>query len=409
MPQTTIAVDQAACSATPGLISGRLIVCLASRWDIDPTSKHHLMRGLSRDNDIVWVNYHASRRPGMNPGDLRSAAEVVRRIARGAQRIGERMVQITPFLVPSRPGPFRDSVNRLLLHAQLRRALKCVRRGPDQPVQLWTFAPDAAFLAGALGEECLVYYCVDEFSEFAGYDRSATLAAEGELIDRANVVFTTSESLYAARSARHPRVHLVRHGVDHAHFAQAVDGNLPLPESLRKIPRPIAGFVGLVREWFDAALMAAVAVRMPDMSFVVVGDHSADIRATQWPANVHFLGRRPYAELPAYLAAFDIGLVPFVRSRMTENVNPIKLREYLAAGLPVVATGLPEVRRYAPDVTCADEAGDFASACRRALVQSSRAKRRERSARMIGESWDVVSERVSRLVAQACVTRDIRS
>jgi glycosyltransferase involved in cell wall biosynthesis len=378
-----------------------LIVCIASRWDIDPTSKHHLMRKLAQRNDVVWVNYHASRRLQLNRTDLRSAGNVLRRIARGAERIDDRMVQVTPLLLPGEAAPFRDAVNRLLLLVQLRRIIRARRRA-GQPVQIWTFAPDVAFIAGALGEECLVYYCVDEFSEFAGYDRAATLAAERELMARADVVITTSEKLYAARCGRHPDVHLVRHGVDHAHFAPAAGRSLPRPASLVGIPHPIAGFIGLVQHWFDVALLADVARRLPEMSFVIVGECAVDVSALRGLANVHFVGRQPYAELPHYCAAFDVGLIPFVRSSMTDNVNPIKLREYLAAGLPIVSTDLPEVRRYAPDVACVDDPAGFAEACRRAATRSTPEIRGKRSAQIAGESWDAVAAHVSQLVAKQC-------
>ncbi|MCB9849683.1 MAG: glycosyltransferase [Phycisphaerales bacterium] len=385
----------------PGVISDRLIVCLASSWDIDPTCKHHLMRLLSARNEIVWVNYHASRRPNLSRGDLRSAAGVLRRIARGTRPIQEHMVQTTPLVLPGAAGGFRDAINRLLLISQLRRIIKRRRRSPDQPVQLWTYAPDSAFLAGALGEEALVYYCVDEFSEFEGFDREATLRAEDELLSKADLVITTSQRLFAARRERHPRAYLVRHGVDHAHFAKAVDRKLPRPETLRGIRGPIIGFIGLVQHWFDAKLMERVARRMRDASFVIVGDCRIDVSRLKRLPNVHFTGRQPYDSLPAYCSAFDVGLIPFVRTSMTDNVNPIKLREYLAAGLPVVSTSLPEVRPYAPDVAAIDGVDGFVQACRNALAVSEVAQRRARSERMTTESWEAVTARVSKLVNEA--------
>ncbi|HRX86942.1 MAG TPA: glycosyltransferase [Phycisphaerae bacterium] len=401
MVRTTSAVEAGDAAASAGAVTDRLIVCIASCWDIDPTSKHHLMRMLARRNDVVWVNYHASRRPRFNRADLRSALNVLRRIAGGTRPIESRMVQTTPFVLPSGATPFRDAVNRRLLALQLRRIIRARRRSADQPVQIWTFAPDVAFLAGAFGEECLVYYCVDEFSEFEGFDRAATLAAEAALMARADVVMATSERLFAARRDRHPNVHLVRHGVDHAHFAQAVERDLPKPGALRGISGPIAGFFGLIQHWFDAALLADVARRLPDVSFVLVGETVVDVGPLAELPNVHLLGRQPYAELPAYCAAFDVALIPFVRSPMTENVNPIKLREYLAAGVPVVSTALPEVRPYAPDVACVDDAEGFADACRRALATDSIAARRQRSAWVADESWDAVTARVERLVCAA--------
>jgi glycosyltransferase involved in cell wall biosynthesis len=173
------------------------------------------------------------------------------------------------------------------------------------------------------------------------------------------------------------------------------------PEALCAVPRPIAGFIGLVQHWFDVELMAAVARRMPEVSFVVVGDCQVDVGALAALDNVFLLGRQPYASLPAYCAAFDVGLIPFVRSSMTENVNPIKLREYLAAGLPVVSTALPEVHGFAPDVLLADDAEAFVRCCRSAIESVTPGSRRVRSAAVADQSWEGVTRRVSRIVGEA--------
>ena len=389
------------------LIENRLIVCIASSWELDPTSKHHLMRVLSRRNDVVWVSYHGSRRPRFNRADRGSLISALRRVASGVRPINERMVQITPFVLPGAPGRWREVVNRLLLVSQIRRVIDQRRRSSDQPVQIWTFAPDVAYLAGAFNEECLVYYCVDEFSKFEGFSSEAVAAAERRLISAADLVITSSSQLRQSRAASHPHVYLVRHGVDHSHFTRALPpastsaDDHAVPQPIRHIPRPRAGFIGLVQHWFDIRLLRDVARMLPEVSFVIVGESQVDVSSLAELDNVHLVGRQPYESLPAYCAAFDLGLIPFVRSPMTDNVNPIKLREYLAAGLPVVSTSLPEVQLLAPHVLVADDAPRFAAACRQAIATDSLAARRLRSESIAGQSWEAVAERVSRLVAGA--------
>ena len=314
---------------------------------------------------------------------------------------------MTPLVAPG-VGNLCTAINRLLLVRRIRSVLK-EHRKPGQKVQVWSFAPDVDYLAGTLGEEVFVYYCVDEFSGFKGFDSKAIVRAESRLMSVADVVFASSMQLYNTRKDCHPNIHMVRHGVDHDHFAKAVIQKMPIPDSIAHISKPIAGFVGLVQHWFDIELMRRVALRLPDVSFVVVGECQADVSALNSLSNFHFVGRQPYADLPAYNAAFDVGLIPFVRSAMTENVNPIKLREYLAAGLPVVSTALPEVTHFVPDVTLANDPESFAAACRASINSLTPQARQMRSLSVADQSWEAVTERVSQLVMQAVRRRNTRA
>jgi glycosyltransferase involved in cell wall biosynthesis len=359
------------------------------------------MKRLSRQNDIVWINYRGTRRPQATAADVGAILATLRKVAGGIRPIADRMVQLTPLVVPGAHHPWSQSVNRKLLAAQIRRAVGRVDHGRGRPVQLWTFAPDVGFLADRSAYERVVYYCVDEYSEFADVDGAAIAAAERRLIAQSDVVITTASALYESKRGLHPNTHLVRHGVDAAHFAQAVDETLPVPADVRHLPRPVLGFFGLIRQWIDCDLLAAVARRRPEYSLVLIGDDHQNHPGLRRLDNVHLLGRRDYAELPAYCKAFDVGLLPFVRNRMTRNVNPIKLREYLAAGLPVVSTALPEAERYAPDVCIADGVDAFLCACDDAVSHTVPGDRHRRSRRVSGETWEAVVERVCELVLAA--------
>lgn len=390
------------------MIQDRLIICVASAWDQAPTSKHHLMRIFARCNDVVWVNYHASRRPQLNRKDMHAAWRTLSRVWSGVQRIGPRMVQVTPMLVPGATGDAARWLNRRMVVAQIRRAVGAVRRGADQPVQVWSFAPDADFIAEAFSPECVVYYCVDEFSGFEGCDAESTALAERRMIAAADVVIATSSQLCESKSRLTDQVHLVRHGVDYDHFRRAVDGWLETPPPIRSLAGPMIGFVGLVDHWVDAELLAATARSLPDVHVVVVGEVRIDASELDGLANVHFVGRQPYDVLPNYLARFNAGLIPFVRSELTENVNPIKLREYLAAGLPVVSTDLPEVRRFGAHVLIADDHASFAAACRRAIASDTPPARMIRSAAVADQGWESVAEQVSAVAANASHGRSPR-
>ncbi len=387
------------------MIHDRTIICVASNWAVDRTGKHHVMSILARENNILWVNYHGTRRPRPNRADARSAARTLFHALRGARPITPTMGQLTPLVIPGTTNPTLTSFNRWAVTAQIRRALKRFHPTSTRPVQIWSFAPDVAYLAGRFDEECLVYYCVDDHAAFDGFDADAIRRAERRLLQRAHVVFATAQPLYDSKSAVHDNVHLVRHGVDVDHFRRALEPGIRRPGDVEHLQGPILGFFGLIHHWVDVKLIARVARLLPAMQVVLIGQALVDVRELSDIPNVHLLGRKPYRDLPAYCAAFDAALVPFKCNELTRNVNPIKLREYLAAGLPVVSTPLPEAERHQPDVETAPDAASFARACERAVRSSSPSDRIRRSRRVAHETWEAVVEHISPLVMAACETR----
>jgi glycosyltransferase involved in cell wall biosynthesis len=176
------------------------------------------------------------------------------------------------------------------------------------------------------------------------------------------------------------------HGVDVLHFRQALDDSTVVPADIESLPRPIIGFFGLIEEWIDLEAVAAAARSYPTWSFAMLGKIAVDIRAYADVNNMHFLGPRPYSTLPAYCKGFDCAILPFRITDMTLHVNPLKLREYLAAGLPTVSTDLPEVRGYGDLVRIAVDTNDFIAQIKTAI--DTRLDRREVSSRMDNETWD---------------------
>ena len=346
------------------------------------------MKILSRRNQIVWVNYHGTRRPGATRTDLLHAWSTVRRAAKGIEQVSPTIAQVTPLVIPGATRLLLSRLHRRILIGQIRHAIRVVDPAGTKPVQVWTFAPDVPYLVGRFNEECFLYYCVDEYRAFDGFDAKAIARAENELIDRADVVVTASEPLWHAKRERRPDALLVRHGVDYAHFAAAWRSPPHCPADIAQVAKPIFGFFGLIHHWVDVALLAEVARLRPHHSFVLIGDCKIDVASLRRLPNVHRLGRRPYADLPAYCASFDAGLLLFVRNAMTRAVNPIKMYEYLAAGLPVVSTSIPEAERYRGPIALADTPQEFATACDR-MVESRISSRREEISRLVaGETWE---------------------
>jgi glycosyltransferase involved in cell wall biosynthesis len=213
-------------------------------------------------------------------------------------------------------------------------------------------------------------------------------ALEQDMCARADLVFVTSRVLLERKKRFNPETHLASHGVDHAHFSKALDPATRVPADVAGVPHPIIGFFGLIEDWIDVDLMAYIAEQRPGWSVVVIGKEKTDCSRLRRHPNVFMLGRKPYEELPGYCKAFDVALCPFVLNELTRNVNPIKLREYLSAGLPVVSTGIPEMKNYPSWCAIADEPAAFLAACEQAIAEDSPDKRRSRSEAMAAETWE---------------------
>ncbi len=367
------------------MIEGRSIICVSQDWQGDPTSKKHIMRVLSRKNRVLWVNSIGMRRPTAAVSDARRLVAKLRRIVAGVRQVEPNIFVMDPPVLPLPGVAAAEQVNRIVLAAWLRRL--CRRLGLDRPL-LWTFLPNVNWLLGRLNERMVVYHCVDEYSEFSGVPKDVIVRMEQDLIRRADVVFTSAEKLCDERRQVNPRTYFIPHGVDVAHFSRALDPATEIPEEIRRLPKPVIGFFGLLADWVDLDMIGALARARPQWSFALVGKVQTDLGAVARLPNVHRLGQQPYTALPAYCRGFDVGLIPFRMNELTLRVNPLKLREYLAAGLPVVSTPLPEVVRYNGLVHIAVNEAGFLGAIDAALKERSPEFDRRRVEAMRGESWE---------------------
>jgi glycosyltransferase involved in cell wall biosynthesis len=387
------------------VIRGRNIVCLASNWRDHPTSKHHVMRQLAQYNHVLWVNFHASRRPQLTRRDAHLALRRLWQTWAGTRRVGPHLDLLSPLLVPLPASRLARWINSRVVCRQIRSALDHL---PVRPVQLWLFAPDIPEVIGQLPAERVVYYCVDDFAAFSGYDAALVERLERRTVAGSDLVITTSAELQMRHRRQHRCVHLVPHGVDFDHFATAC--TLPehaIPDDLKPIRRPIFGYMGVTADYVDLPLLAQAARARPDWSWVLLGDVRCAMSAVAGLKNIHILGGRPYEQLPAYCRGFDVGLIPFRMNRLTRAVNPIKLREYLAAGLPVVSAPLEAVKAYAPAVQIAETLPEFLAACERALHMAVDGRPQARQDLVRAESWRFRVEYLSHLVETLAETRAV--
>ncbi|MBX6364610.1 MAG: glycosyltransferase [Gemmatimonadetes bacterium] len=379
------------------------IVCFANDWRGDPTSKHHIMRTYAEETDVLWVESSGMRRPQLSKTtDLRRMWSRVRRAAGGLREVHPRLHVLSPLSIPLPGSDWARRANAAAYRFSIRGALRRLRL--DRPPLLWVYTPTVVPYLAGLPRAGLVYHCVDRWWAFADYDAAVMRACHEALCRQASVVFASSQELLEDCLAFTPNAHLIRHGVEWAHFARAATEELPRPADIADIAGPVLGFFGLIHEWIDQHLLARLADAFPDATLVLIGKVQADTQILARKPNIRFLGQKPYAELPAYAAAFDVALIPFVMNELTAAVNPIKLREYLSAGLPVVATALPEIRLLAdnPMVRIAADGDAFIAGVRAFLdARPSRAAREAAALAMASESWPGRCARMIRLAREA--------
>lgn len=373
---------------TAGKMAGRrkgVIFFSSDDWESGlKTSKYHMTQLLAGDGyTVLYVNSIGLRQPTLSSGTLRKIWSRLKTIFRGVRHVADNIHVMTPFVVPFHRYQWVNRLNRWLLVHGVRRQQR--RLGLERP-ELWLFLPNHADLVGAFNESASVYYVVDEHTLFDGVDHQAMKVLDERLSKTVTLVVATANSLYNNRKPMARNILYLPHGVDVPHFRQALDPETEVPADIASLPKPIIGFFGLIEEWIDLDAVAAAARKHPDWSFVMLGKVAVNIEPYAGIANLHFLGPRPYSTLPSYCKGFDCAILPFRITDMTIHVNPLKLREYLAAGLPSVSTDLPEVRGFSGLVGIAEGSDDFVQKLEDAI--NTPVDRRAVSSRMDNETWD---------------------
>ena len=341
------------------------------RWHFVTQRPQHLLSRAARERRVFY--WEEPYFDGAGQGHV----EVMR-------EEGGQLLVLRPHLPPaSEHSGERDQLQHDLLHGFLQEF--AIAR-----YVCWFYTPMALGFAGDLTPEATVYDCMDELSAFHGAPPELR-EREQQLLQRADVVFTGGMSLYEAKRGQHGNVHPFPSSIDAKHF-RAAAAPLPDPADQAAIPHPRAGFYGVLDERFDVRLMAEVARLRPEIQFVLIGPvvkiHPASLPSG---ANLYYLGSKSYAELPAYLAGWDIAMLPFALNESTRFISPTKTPEYLAAGKPVVSTPIHDVVRGYADEGLVAIAGDpeaFAAELDKALQPPDAAWREAVEVKLASGSWD---------------------
>jgi FemAB-related protein (PEP-CTERM system-associated) len=329
----------------------------------------------------LWVNTLGLRAPRLDTFTLNRAVEKLKEWSCPLRQVGENMWVLAPVMLPV-------IGNGVLGRLNIKRTLMTIRRATrrlemNRPI-FWSSIPTVADYVGHLDEAAVVYYVTDDYHLWPGGDSENIKLADRRLTERADLIFPCSEALVTSHRSETGRTILLPHGVDFDHFSQQSDE----PQQLRDIPHPRACFSGLIYEKIDQQSLYTLVTQMPELQLVMIGPVKTNVDRLAAKPNVHFLGPKPYQELPAYLQAMDVLLLPYVVDDSLRSSGPVKIRECLATGKPTAARRLPDLEGLADLIHLYDEPANLIPAVRSAMAAASPELSARMRHRVRGESWD---------------------
>jgi glycosyltransferase involved in cell wall biosynthesis len=287
----------------------------------------------------------------------------------------------------------------------MRRAMR--HAGIDGAV-LWFVVPHPSFMLDAVPHDLAIYYCIDDYAAHPGVDAARISACDAELTVRADHVFVAPPALVEAKKAINPSTTFSPHGVDVELFAATQADVTALPAAAASLRRPVVGYFGLIAAWTDLELIEWLAHSRPDWTFLLVGHASVDVSALASLSNIRLVGAQPYESLPGWAKAFDVAIIPYRLNQQVRNANPLKLREYLATGKPVVSVASPEINRFSDLVHVADGRESFLAGIESALSHDTLEKRQQRMAAVRSMSWEHRAQESVQIAMEALRRRKAR-
>jgi glycosyltransferase involved in cell wall biosynthesis len=374
-----------------------LIICIASQpWNTElRTNRHYMMEYFARDNKVIFIESMGLRMPSFSLADLSRIAGKLRRIGNGKSQSMANLRPVDPLMFPiamAGKSAMLDRLNMTLLKKQIEAAI--LKTDPTLPRILWTYIPSVWPLVGKFGESLLVYDCVDDFGAVAGYSKQI-LFDDRVMATRSDLVFTTSLPIFREKRQVNSNAVYAHACADSNLFNKAMSAETVVPPDIANIPKPILGYVGnLADHKQDFELLEHVCRKSPKWSLVLIGPHWSGGKESNHALenlrrlpNVFLLGAKPHDDLPGYLKAFDVCLIPQKNNDYARSSFPMKLFEYLGSGKPVVATWTETLSEYTDYIGLAHNYAEFTQAINHALQSDSTAARARRLKLAASNGW----------------------
>ncbi|HEV7485254.1 MAG TPA: glycosyltransferase [Thermoanaerobaculia bacterium] len=381
------------------MLRGATIVCLSSiDWAFNWQVPQEVASAFAASgNRVLYIENTGVRRPSIRDvGRLRDRLRNWWRASGGVKATDQGPEILSPLLLPFPYARGAVAINERIL---LRAIRAWIGRDERRPLIVITFLPTPLARAAihGLAPDLTLYYCADRMAE-TSVEAGKLRESEPLLLAEAGLVLTTSHGLQKTAAAIAKRVEYLPCGVRSAEFASATRSGAGRPSAFEGLTGPIIGFTGTLRDEIDVALLTELARLASDLNFVFVGPVAVDVTRLRAHKNVRFLGAVPHADVVTYTANLDAGILPYLLTDYTADVMPVKLKEYLAAGLPIVSTHLPEICRFADQhpgvISFASDAATFARALRHADADKSLASVEHRMAIARHYDW---SEQMSQM------------
>jgi glycosyltransferase involved in cell wall biosynthesis len=381
------------------------IVYFGNEWFAENrTSSHHIARRLAKVANVLYVDSPGMRAPSTSGRDLRRIWSKLSQTARKPRWVEPGLWHCTVPQLPWRSLPGAARLNRWFGAWAVRRAMR--HAGIHQAV-LWFVVPHPSFMLDAVPHSLAVYYCTDDHASHPGVDAAHIRACDAELTRRADHVFVVPPALVEAKKAANPASSFSPHGVDLEMFARTLAPETVVPEPAASLPGPVVGYFGLIAAWTDVELIEWLARSRPGWSFLLVGHASVDVSALASLPNVRLVGPQPYESLPGWAKAFDVAIIPYRLNQQVRNANPLKLREYLATGKPIVSVSNPEIEKFRDMVYLADGRESFLRGIEHSLQNDTAELRQKRIAAVRPMSWEHRAQASLQVVIDAMQRRGV--
>lgn len=384
------------------------IICFAPTdwWGMNPSCTTHIMRNLAKANRVIYINPVSSDLLGVKKrkGFLIRICRKAKSLLKFSSKINHNLYVVSPWFLPFQGIRPIDAINNLMLKIQLRLIMFFLKI--KHPI-LWAENIRCADIIPSFSWKLIVYHVSDVFDQCPYTSNKAMLKKRDDYITRkSDLLVCVSTKLYESKKNINPNVCYLPHGVDFSFFREHAERK-DVYQSLKDIPKPIAGYFGTLTAQNDIDILEYCAAHLPDIHFVFAGRITAgDYSKLMAMKNVTFLGNVDYQQIPKLCSMFDVCLLPWKMTNWIENCNPLKLFEYMASGKPIVSVPIPEVAaNYSDVVSIAGDKHQFCRAIKWELQYDTEQRREKRIALAFSHSWENQNNHLSDIIQAALEKR----
>ena len=390
------------------LKGNNIIIFSSADWKIGPTSPQHIATNFEKTNKVLFIETFSSHWPFLESEHLKRIMYRILHWFQGIEKkeVENKHVYVYSPIIPMINNRFFLPLNRLIYTVILRRLIKKLDMG--NPI-LYFYLPPPLGVLGKLKEKAVIYHSVDEWLTFPAGKNKFFMESERNLIEKADLVLAANDTLYESKKKLARRIYKIYHGVDYNHFTKKFTNDIPLPEDIRNIPKPIIAIIGNFAYWMDLELIKLIVRSHREWSVVSIGpvDSDANIKIFADMDNIYFLGQRSYYDLPNYYRAIDVFIIPFLLTDHIKTCAPTRLYEHLSSGKPIVTVDFPAVHEVGEGLLyIAHNREDFLKKIELALNEKDPSLAERRRTLAMKNTWESRIEKISNIIEEI-ISNDI--